>query len=204
VGDDRLTGTAFDTWVLGAKATLRYAGAALILALSTTSSGADIRSPFGTYPGYVSLMERDFNRAGEDAWLVGLAYDFGRLGVPGLSAFFNVAQSTGARDPTTGEPLSNEREFDLPVDYRVTKKGWLEGLWFRFRGALARDGGLTTEKEIRLILNYEFRSCDLTAAHGREPATPIGGLRESSLGARTERPPLRRRRPTMTTNRPAA
>ena len=156
VGDDRLTGTAFDTWVGGAKATLRYAGAALILAVSTTSSGADIRSPFGTYPGYVSLIDRNFNRAGEDAWLIGLAYDFGRLDVPGLSAFFNFAQGTGARDPTTGQRLPNEREFDLTVDYRVTRKGWIEGLWFRFRGAIAQDGGRTTERELRLILNYEF------------------------------------------------
>ena len=130
--------------------------AALILAVSTTSSGADIRSPFGTYPGYVSLIDRDFNRAGEDAWLIGLAYDFGRLGVTGLSAFCNFAQCTGARDPATGEPRSNEREFDLTVDYRVARKGWLDGLWLRLRGALAQDGGRTTEKEIRLILNYEF------------------------------------------------
>jgi len=86
----------------------------------------------------------------------GRAYDFGRLGVSGLSAFFNFAQGTGARDPTTGQPLSNEREFDLTVDHRTTRKGWLEGLWFRLRGALAQDGGHTTEKELRLILNYEF------------------------------------------------
>ncbi len=102
VGDDRLTGAGFDTWVGGPKTTLRSAGAAVILAVSTTSSGTDIRSPFGTYPGYVSLIDRNFNRASEDAWLVGLAYDFGRLGVSGLSAFFNFAQGTGARDPTTG------------------------------------------------------------------------------------------------------
>ena len=128
----------------------------VILAVSTTSSGTDIRSPFGTYPGYVSLIDRNFNRAGEDAWLVGLAYDFARLGISGMSAFFNFAQGTGARDPTTGAPRSNEREFDLTVDYRVTRKGWLEGLWLRLRGALAQDGGRTTEKELRLTLNYEF------------------------------------------------
>ena len=57
----------------------------------------------GISAGYVSLIDRDFNRAGEDAWLIGLAYDFGRLGVTGLSAFCNFAQGTGARDPATGE-----------------------------------------------------------------------------------------------------
>jgi hypothetical protein len=154
-GDDLLTGSAFDTQVGGASLALSYAGATLTLAFSSTSAGADVQSPFGSYPGYVSLMERDFNRAGEDAWLVGLAYDFGRLGLPGLSAFFNFARGTGARDPTTGQPRSNEREFDLTVDYRVTKKGWLEGLWLRLRGAILEEGG-STQTEIRLILNYEF------------------------------------------------
>jgi hypothetical protein len=155
VGDDLLTGAAFDTQVGGARIALGYAGAILTLAFSTTSTGADVQSPFGGYPGYLSLMEQDFNRAGEDAWGVGLAYDFGRLGLPGLSAFVNVAQGTGARDPTTGQPRSNAREFDLTVDYRVTTKGWLDGLWLRLRGAVLKEGG-NTQTEIRLILNYAF------------------------------------------------
>lgn len=155
VGDNLLTGSAFDTQVGGARFALSHAGAHLTLAFSTTSDGADVQSPFGGYPGYLSLMERDFDRAGEDAWGVGLAYDFGRLGVPGLSAFFNFAQGTGARDPETGQPRANAREFDLTVDYRITRKGWLEGLWLRLRGALLQDGG-STQTEIRLILNYAF------------------------------------------------
>ena len=112
--------------------------------------------PVRDLSGYVSLIDRNFNRAEEDAWLIGLAYDFGGLRVSGLSAFFNFAQGTGARDPAPGEARSNEREFDVTVDYRLTTKGCLEGLWFRLRGAIVQDGGRTTEKEIRLILNYEF------------------------------------------------
>jgi hypothetical protein len=123
--------------------------------LDATASDADIRNPFGSYPGYLSLMERDFNRAGETAWLVGLAYDFGRLGFPGLSAFVNFAQGTGARDPTTRQPGPDERELDLTLDYRVTKKGWLEGLWLRLRGAILESND-STQTEIRLILNYAF------------------------------------------------
>ena len=155
VGDDRLTGSTFDTQAGGARVALSYKGAILAVAFSTTSSGADIQKPFGGYPGYLSLMESDFDRAGEDAWLVGVAYDFGRLGLRGLSAFFNVAWGTGARDPSTGQPRANEREFDLTVNYRVTRKGWLEGLWLRLRGAILDQGG-STQREIRLILNYAF------------------------------------------------
>jgi hypothetical protein len=111
-------------------------------------------SPRG-YPGYLSLMESDFDRAGEDAWLVGLAYDFERLGLRGLSAFFNFARGTGARDPANGQALPDEREYDLTVDYRVARKGWLEGLWLRLRGAVLESGD-NTQTEVRLILNYAF------------------------------------------------
>jgi hypothetical protein len=41
------------------------------------------------------------------------------------------------------------------VDYRVTEKGWLEGLWLRLRGAILQSNG-STQTEIRLILNYAF------------------------------------------------
>lgn len=155
VGDDRLTGSFFATQVGGARAEVRYAGAMLTMAVSTTASGADIRNPFGSYPGDLSLMETNFNRASEEAWLIGLAYDFGRVGLPGLSAFLNFAQGTGARDPTTGQPSPDERELDLTVDYRVTRREWLEGFWLRLRGAVLESNG-RTQTEIRLILHYAF------------------------------------------------
>ena len=155
VGADRLTGSAFDTRIGGARVVLSYAGAHLTVAFSTASSEASLRKPFGGTPGYVSLMESDFDRAGEDAWLVGLAYDFERLGLRGLSAFVNFARGTGARDPATGQTLPDERELDLTVDYRVARKGWLEGLWLRLRGAVLESGG-STQTEVRLILNYTF------------------------------------------------
>ena len=75
----------FDTYVFGGNAAASYQGAILSLAFSTTGSGSDIRSPYGSYPGYISLMLRDFNRADEDAWLVGLSYNLKFLGLDGLS-----------------------------------------------------------------------------------------------------------------------
>jgi hypothetical protein len=72
----------------------------------------EIRNPFGGYPGYLSLMVKDFYQAGEDAWLVGLSYDFSHVGMDGLSSFFNYANgNTSAASP-------DEEEFDITVDYR--------------------------------------------------------------------------------------
>jgi outer membrane porin, OprD family len=127
---------------------LGYAGAILTVAFSTASSEGNLRKPFGGYPGYLSLMESDFDRAGEDAWLVGVAYDFERLGLRGLSAFFNFARGTGARDPANGQALADEREYDLTVDYRVVRKGWLEGLWLRLRGAVLESGATPRRRSV--------------------------------------------------------
>jgi hypothetical protein len=79
VGDDDLTGSSFDTWVLGGRVALSYRHFTLTGAFTTTDSEMEIQSPYGSYPGFVSLMRRDFNRAGEDAWQVGIAYDFERV-----------------------------------------------------------------------------------------------------------------------------
>jgi hypothetical protein len=35
----------------------------------------NINNPYGSYPGYLALIEKEFNRAGEKAWLLGFSYD---------------------------------------------------------------------------------------------------------------------------------
>jgi hypothetical protein len=143
---------SFDTRVAGSRASLSYRNAIVTTAFSTTASGAAISSPFGTYPGYLSLMEKDFDHAGESAWLVGLAYDLKNLGLPGLSFAMNYAHGYGARDTTAPE----EAEFDLTVDYRV-QQGPLRGLWFRVRNGYVdfnHQGG--SSNNVRLIVNYEL------------------------------------------------
>ena len=74
VGDDRLTGDRFDTHVVGGQVATSFRNAIFRAAFSSTDSGAQIRSPWGSYPGYIGLMQKDFNRADEDAWLAGLSY----------------------------------------------------------------------------------------------------------------------------------
>jgi hypothetical protein len=147
---------SFDTRVAGSRAALSYKNAIVTTAFSSTASAAPIRSPFGTYAGYLSLMEKDFNRAGESAWLVGLSYDWKRLGIPGLSFAMNYARGYGARDATADKLLPNEEEFDITVDYRV-QQGPLRGIWFRVRNGYVdfdRKGG--SVNNVRFIVNYEL------------------------------------------------
>ena len=153
VGDDLLTGSSFDTWVLGGRIAMSYRNFTLSAGFTTTDSEMEIQNPFGSYPGFVSLMRRDFNRAGEDAWQVGVAYDFSRLGLDGLSAFANYAEGYGARDSETRESLPNEREFNITVDYKP-KMGFLGGFWLRLRGAVVETDQTSTD--LRVIFNHEL------------------------------------------------
>jgi len=133
--------------VFGSRAEASWRGATASLAFTSTADHDFIRNPFGGYPGYISLMQSDFNRPGENAWLVGLAYDFSRIKLKGLSVFSNYARgSTGANDQT---------ELDLTLDWRPPGKWW-NGLWLRLRHArLDRNGGdLDDVRDWRVVLNY--------------------------------------------------
>lgn len=155
VGDHRLTGSSFDTQVFGGQIAGSFRNAVLRAAFSSTASEERIRSPWGSYPGYIGLMQRDFNRAGEDAWLIGLSYDFRNLGVEGLSAFANYAEGSGARNPETGESRPDQREVDLTVDYRLTGT-WASGLWIRLRGSTLDREGEDEIRQVRIIINYDM------------------------------------------------
>lgn len=147
VGDE--LGGDFDTDVFGASVDLSYRSAVLSLAFTTTDNGSDIRSPFGGYPGYVSMMVKDFDRAGEKAWLLGLSYDFGKLGLEGLSASVKY----GRGDAPDFSP--DQEELDITLDYRPGQ-GRLSGLWLRLRAAWVDQHGAGAQdlKDYRVILNY--------------------------------------------------
>jgi hypothetical protein len=156
VGDDLLMGSSFDTHVGGAEAAVSYRAGILRAAFSSTSGEAGIVSPFGSYPGYLSLMVNDFNRADEDAWLVGFSYDFERIGLKGLSAFTNIAAGYDARDAATGLSLPDQKELDVTVDYRMPE-GRFRGFWIRLRGGFVEQSvtGDSVE-DYRVIVNYEI------------------------------------------------
>jgi len=152
VGDE-LAGD-FDTRSYGIKAATSYLGLVATLAYTSTANNAGIRSPWGGKPSYLSLMIEDFDRAGEDAWLIGLSSDFSGFGDNGFSAFVNYARGDTPESGRTASP--DQSELDITVDYRF-RAGVLKGLWIRARSAYVdRDGDTGNDiRDHRVILNYE-------------------------------------------------
>ena len=153
IGDE--LGGDFDTRSWGAKLATSYGGLVLSLAHTSTSSDAGIRSHWGGKPSYLSLMIKDFDRADEDAWLVGLSSDFRYFGEHGFSGFINYARGDTPDRGSNASP--DQSEFDVTLDYKPEPEN-LKGLWFRLRGALVdQDGsGGTDLNDIRFVVNYDF------------------------------------------------
>jgi hypothetical protein len=155
VGAERLGD--FETWNVGAGAQLLFKGLSLGAATHFTDDDASIRSPWGTWPGYLSLMVTDFNRADEKAFGIGVKYDFGGallpFQIPGFSVYLAYAQGTDREDPATGNGLPTTREGNLDVIYNVAA---VKGLSLRFRNAYVGRGDASTLMDFRLIVNYEL------------------------------------------------
>ena len=155
VGDERLGG--FNTWNVGAGTRLVYRGLWLGAAMHFTSDNDSIRSPWGSWPGYLSLQVTDFDRANEKAFGFGLKYDFGGtllpFQVPGLSVHLLYGQGTDRIDPVTNGALPTTREGNLDIVYNVPA---VKGLSLRFRNAYVGRGNAEELKEFRLIVNYEL------------------------------------------------
>ncbi len=152
VGDE-LDGD-FDTYSYGIKAATSYLGIVATLAYTSTANNAGIRSPWGGKPSYLSIMIEDFDRAGEDAWLIGLSSDFRSFGAHGFSAFVNYAEGDTPESGRIASP--DQSELDITVDYRFAD-GLLQGLWIRARSAYVdRDGDAGKDiRDYRVIVNYE-------------------------------------------------
>ena len=153
VGDQ--FGGDFDTSFWGAKLAVSHSGLLLTLARTSTTNNAGIQRNWGGDPSYISLMIKDFNRAGEDAWLLGLSSDFGYFGDNSFSGFINYAWGDTPDNGSDASP--DQSEFDLTLDYKP-KTGVAKGLWFRLRAAFVDQDGADSRdlRDIRLIANYDF------------------------------------------------
>ncbi len=164
VGDQLLTNTAtkdWDTYNVSAKAGVAHRELTVTVGGSITGDGHTIQAPWGSFPGYLSLIQEDFQRADEKAILVGVAYDFSKLVTPGLGAFVNVAYGWDAIDPKTRAAAPDQTEYDLTIDYRPPS-GFLllpttRNLWFRLRGViLDRENADQLGWQVRFIVNWEI------------------------------------------------
>ena len=161
VGDGLVSNGADRFWSTqqgGMQVQLIYKALTLTTAFSITGAGNNIQTPWGSFPGYISMIDQDFNRANEKAWLIGAAYDFSKVLTEGLSGYMKFAWGTDAINPGTRKDAPNQAEYDFNVDYRPP---WIEptplrGLWFRARAAvLDQQDAKTTGYQFRIIINWE-------------------------------------------------
>ena len=142
----------------GMQAQLIYKDLTITTAFSITGAGNTIQSPWGSFPGYLSMIDQDFDRANEKAWGIGAAYDFSKVLTEGLSGYVKFAWGVDAINPATRRDAPNQAEYDFNVDYRPP---WIEptplrGLWFRARAAvLDQQDAKVTGYQFRIIINWE-------------------------------------------------
>ena len=150
-------GNYFATNQFGAKVDLGYQTGILTVGYSVVNPSFAIQTPWSANPFYTDAQIQAFNRAGEQALMVGLSYVFTPIGLPGVAAsVFYYNGWTGA--PAAGAPLV-ETEWDFNLEWRP---GWkpLQGLWLRARygtSSVYQGGGRTNIDEVRLILNYNIK-----------------------------------------------
>jgi hypothetical protein len=157
VGEDLIPGPSFNTYQASARLLTSYRGFVLTTAVSTVGREAAIRDPFGTIPVYTSLHQSSFERAGEEAYLVTLSYDFAGLGVDGLKFLVGWGEGFDAIDARTREAEPDRDILNFRLEYEPPS-GPLEGLHVqlyyadeRLLGArLPRD----EQTQFRAIVNY--------------------------------------------------
>lgn len=151
---------AFSLQQFGGSTSIGYNGLVASTA-ATTVIGADAQTQFGSYAGYTSMIINDFNRKGETAFVIGLSYDFGKLGLYGLSAYTNMSWAW-INDSQAITRETRSREFDINIDYRFPEGTIFENLWIRLRGAWlspndAPDGTqIPAVNDYRIIVNYDI------------------------------------------------
>lgn len=95
----------------------------------------------------------NFGRAGERTWITQYGYDFGKIGVPGLTA--NVLYMKGDNIKSANGDLK-EWERDLTISY-VVQEGAAKGLGFAWRNASLRSEVANADADQnRLIVSYSI------------------------------------------------
>lgn len=85
VGANLLRGASFETYQTSAKVQMLYSRWTFFVMSSMSGAGANPISPVGGNPNYASMQQLTFDNANEKALGASIAYDFGALGLSGLS-----------------------------------------------------------------------------------------------------------------------
>ncbi|MEE4462162.1 OprD family outer membrane porin, partial [Azotobacter chroococcum] len=93
-----------------------------------------------------------FASAGENTWVAGYAYDFGKIGIAGLKASL-VYWSGDDIDDAGSDNREWERNFR--IDY-VVPEGTFKGLGLTWRNAALRGNDTRDLDENRLIVTYSL------------------------------------------------
>lgn len=160
IGEELLTGPDFTSWIIGLMADVSHGGLTLTAGYTANGTNDTWQAPYGMWPGYTNMLINEFNRAGEQAILLGASYDFADVGVAGLTAGLSVAVDTVVDDD-----LPMWTEYDLSAAYSLSSAGglpeWLSPLSLSAQYGILqsreRDGRTEMSDQLRLILNYEIK-----------------------------------------------
>ncbi len=153
VGDEVLQPGGFSVRQGGVKVELPVSDFLFTAAYTQASNGrANLRAPWSGYPGYTSVQVQDFNRAGENAFLFRIGYDFPC--VPGLSAYVLAVFGGDPEDPTQ----YRQDEYDANLQW-APAKGCLKGFSVRARYAVVQQHGGNVQDltDLRGIVNYNIK-----------------------------------------------
>jgi hypothetical protein len=148
-GDELLTGSDFSANQFGVKAELAIHRAVFSTSWTTNGDDTDLRSPWGGIPSYNSVQVQDFNRAGEDAFMLRASYKF--KAVEGLSAYALWVNGSQPTNPSQ----SAQDEYDFNLQWAASS-GSLKGFSVRARYAIVtQDMGGPDLQDFRLIFTYD-------------------------------------------------
>jgi len=147
-GNNLLRGADFSADQIGLKAEYSLGPTLLTAAYTMTGDGTNMQNPWSGYPGYTSVQVEDFNRAGEDAWMLRAGYKFPT--VPGLSVY---GLWVSGSDPDSPTDFSRD-EYNLNLQWSPDA-GALKGLMVRLRYSHVEQENDTELDDFRLMVFYD-------------------------------------------------
>ena len=138
-GANLLTRREFRTWNAAVYAEYGWRWLTAYAAVASTGRGQQIRTPYSFGPFFVTQRIKTFNRAGEDAVLLGTTFNFAAAGFAGLTLDVNAAEGRHAIDAASGAAQPRWREYDADLVYRFAKESVVPGMRVRFRWATVRE-----------------------------------------------------------------